>query len=102
MRDMIKWKPFNTLLKNNDIDEILKEKEKIDKPIISKDRIVLIDYTLKEAIHKGKRIEIKYWNNNSLIYVSGNIDKIDTNLKYILVNGRRMYFKNIINMKVID
>ena len=91
----MKCKPFNTLLKNNDIDEILKEKEKIDKPIISKDRIKEIDYTLKEAIAYNKTIEIKYWNTNSLKYITGNIDKIDINLKYILINNKRMHFLNI-------
>lgn len=102
MREMIKWKPFNTLLKNNDIDLILKEKEKMNKPIISKDRINEIDYVLKEAISYNKTIEVKYWNAGSLKYVTGVINKINTNEKYILINNRRMYFKNIINIKIIN
>ena len=39
MRGMIKWKPFNSLLKENDILEIEKNKTLITKPVIMEDKI---------------------------------------------------------------
>ena len=38
-RKMIKWKPFNTLLKYKDILEIEKKRQLVDKPVIMEDRI---------------------------------------------------------------
>ena len=101
MRGMIKWEPFNTLLKSSDINDILKEKNKMVKPIISKDKINEINYILKYALQYNNKIEIKYWNRDSLIYVTGVITKIDINQKYILVDNKRMYFKNVINIKIV-
>ena len=48
MRGMIKWKPFNTLLNNRDINEIIMIRNKVEKPIIMEDRITEIDNLLKD------------------------------------------------------
>ena len=101
MRDMVKWKPFNTLLKNGDIDLIEKEKSIVTKPIITKDKILEIDYTLKEAIKFNKTIEIKYFHINRILYISGIITKINVNEKYIFINNKKIYFKEIINVHLI-
>ena len=102
MRGMIKWKPFNSLLNNKDYEDIEKKRNIITKPSIAKDKIIEIDYILKESIKYKKMVEIKYFSVNDLKYTRGTIEKLDTYEKYILINKTRIYFKNIINLKIIN
>lgn len=99
MRGMIKWKPFNSLFSNKDINNIINSRFKQTKPTIMEDKINEINYTLYNAITFNKEIQIKYWHINILKIINGKIDKINTNEKYILINKTRIYFKNLINIK---
>ena len=56
MRGMIKWKPFNSLLNKNDIQEIIKKKTLIQKPIIMEDKILEINNTLIESINNNSNV----------------------------------------------
>lgn len=102
MRGMIKWKPFNTLLNNRDINEIIMIRNKVEKPIIMEDRINEIDNLLKVAINENKEIKVKYFDKGELKYINGNIRKINTIEKYILINSIRIYFKNLIKVDIIN
>lgn len=102
MRDMIKWKPFNTLLNNRDINEIIMIRNKVEKPIIMEDRISEIDNLLKVAIKENKEIKVKYFDKGELKYINGNIRNINTIEKYILINSIRIYFKNLIKVDIIN
>ena len=88
MRGMIKWKPFNALLNNTDINDILKKRNMITNPIIMEDRIIEIDNLLKIAINENKIIKIKYFDKGKLKYISGNIRNINLIEKYILISSR--------------
>ena len=102
MRGMIKWQPFNSILNYSDFDDILKSRNKIVKPIISKDRIIEIDFSIKEALANNEIVEVKYFKFSSLKYTQGVIEKVDIYEKYILVNKTRIYFKDIIDLKIKD
>lgn len=102
MRGMIKWKPFNTLLNNRDINEIIMIRNKVEKPIIMEDRISEIDNLLKVAINENKEIRVKYFDKGELKYINGNIRNINTIEKYILINSIRIYFKNLIRVDIIN
>ncbi len=102
MRGMIKWKPFNALLNNRDINDILKKRNMITKPIIMEDRIIEIDNLLKIAINENKIIKIKYFDKGKLKYISGNIRNINLIEKYILISSTRIYFKNLIKVEIIN
>lgn len=102
MRRMIKWKPFNTLLNNRDINEIIMIRNKVEKPIIMEDRISEIDNLLKVAIKENKEIKVKYFDKGELKYINGNIRNINTIEKYILINSIRIYFKNLIKVDIIN
>ncbi len=102
MRGMIKWKPFNTLLNNRDINEIIMIRNKVEKPIIMEDRITEIDNLLKVAIKENKEIKVKYFDKGELKYINGNIRNINTIEKYILINSIRIYFKNLIKVDIIN
>ena len=102
MRGMIKWKPFNTLLNNRDINEIIMIRNKVEKPIIMEDRITEIDNLLKVAINENKEIRVKYFDKGELKYINGNIRNINTIEKYILINSIRIYFKSLIKVDIIN
>ena len=46
MRGMIKWKPFNSLLKDSDIYELERQKMLVSKPIIMEDIVIYINYII--------------------------------------------------------
>lgn len=101
MRGMIKWKPFSTLLTNNDIKEIAKSKLLTDKPNLMEDKINELNDIIKTSIHNNLEIEVKYWSINTLKLTIGKIEKINKIEKYILINRTRIYFKNIININIL-
>jgi len=101
MRGMIKWKPFNSLLNKNDIQEILKKKALIQRPIIMEDKIIEINNTLIESINNNLKVEITYFNKGLLNKQIGIIEKINKIDKYILINKKRIYFKNLININFL-
>lgn len=102
MRGMVKWQPFNSILNYSDFDDIISSRNKVSKPIISKDRIIEIDFNIKEALRNNDEVEIKYFKFNSLKYIYGYIEKVNIQEKYILVSNTRIYFKDIINLKIKD
>lgn len=99
MRGMIKWKPFNSLLSNKDIKDIINSRFKQKKPILMEDKINEINIFLSNAINFNLEIQIKYWHINTIKTINGKIEKINTNENYILINKTRIYFKNLINIK---
>ena len=64
-RKMVKWKPFNTLLKYKDILDIERNRSLIDKPVIMEDRIIKIDNILKDA-NENTLVKVKYFNKGVL------------------------------------
>ena len=99
-RKMVKWKPFNTLLKYKDILDIERNRSLIDKPVIMEDRIIKIDNILKDA-NENTLVKVKYFNKRILFYITGNIKKVNEIEKYILINNTRIYYKNLIDIEVI-
>lgn len=101
MRGMIKWKPFNSLLKDNDIFEIERKKMLVSKPIIMEDRINLINDIIKEAVSSDLDVSILFFYHGMLRKVNGKIDKVNVYEKYILINKARIYFKNLIDVSIV-
>jgi len=99
-RKMIKWKPFNTLLKYKDILDIERNRNLIDKPVIMEDRIIKIDNILKD-VNENTLVKVKYFNKGVLFYITGNIKNVNEIEKYILINNTRIYYKNLIDIEVI-
>lgn len=99
-RKMIKWKPFNTLLKYKDILDIERNRSLIDKPVIMEDRIIKIDNILKD-VNENTLVKVKYFNKGVLFYITGKIKKVNEIEKYILINNTRIYYKNLIDIEVI-
>lgn len=102
MRGMEKWKPFNTILNNNDIKDVLEKRKQVSKPIIMEDRIIEINETLKLSLDNYKNVNVKYYNKGYLKEVTGTVSKANIIEKYILIDSTRIYFKNIIKIYIID
>lgn len=73
-RKMVKWKPFNTLLKYKDILDIERNRNLIDKPVIMEDRITKIDKILKD-VNENTLVKVKYFNKGILFYITGKYKK---------------------------
>ena len=99
-RKMVKWKPFNTLLKYKDILDIERNRNLIDKPVIMEDRIIKIDNILKN-VNENTLVKVKYFNKGILFYITGNIKNVNEIEKYILINNTRIYYKNLIDIEII-
>ena len=99
-RKMVKWKPFNTLLKYKDILDIERNRSLIDKPVIMEDRIIKIDNILKDA-NENTLVKVKYFNKGVLFYITGNIKNVNEIEKYILIDRFRIYFRELIKIEVI-
>ena len=100
-RKMIKWKPFNTLLKYKDILEIEKKRQLVDKPVIMEDRIYEINDVLK-SVNSSTLVRVKYFNKGMLLYKEGYVIKIDTREKHSLIDKFRRYFKDLIKIEIIQ
>lgn len=102
MRGMEKWKPFNAILNDNDIKDVLEKRKQVSKPIIMEDRIIEINETLKLSLDNYKNVNVKYYNKGYLKEVTGMVSKANIIEKYILIDSTRIYFKNIIKIYIID
>ena len=69
-RKMIKWEPFNSVISSSKmIKDVLKEKEKIKKPILSEEQLLLINNQILEYFQTKEQVQ----NGNQPI------DEIDRN-----------------------
>lgn len=101
MRGMIKWKPFNSLLKDSDILDIERKKMLESRPIIMEDRINSIDETIREAISNKLDVSVLFFSHGMLKRFNGKILEVNVYEKYILISKTRIYFKNLIDLQVL-
>lgn len=99
-RKMIKWQPFNSLMNPNKvINEILYEKEKIKKPVLSTDQLVILQQKIILAYESNIEVNITYYNNGYLKNKTGIIKTIDrTNHKIIFDNNQYLYLDTVIDI----
>ena len=99
MRKMIKWKPFYSIKGlDNIIYENTLQNSKITKPTILNSEV--INYNLQTAINENLKIIIKYFDYGFLKIIEGKIEKIDLIYKYLIIDSKRIYFKNIITLDI--
>lgn len=99
-RGMIKWQPFNSLINGNEvINSILKEKEKIKKPIISEEEKNEIEAKIIDAYFTQIIVNITYFKNGNLTKVEGRIKKIDQVYKLVYLNELKLLFNQIISIE---
>ncbi len=97
---MNKWMPFNAVCDGTSlVDEIINEKSKIRKTILSEDQLNTIQEKILDSFNSKELINIKYYMNNRIYEIDSIIKKIDDINKLIeLKNGKKLSFSQILNI----
>ena len=95
--------PFNAVCDGTClVDEIIYEKSKIRKPILSEDQLEKIESIIKEAYFNKDYIIIYYYINGTILNKKIKIKSIDYNKKQIILSDNtNIYYKQIVNVKNI-
>ena len=98
-RGMIKWAPFASVIDSNIlVNEILEEKEKINKPILTDDRYINIEDDILYSYKNNEYINIEYFKNGKICKIKEKVYKIDTFSKQIILSNKtKLNFNIIIN-----
>ena len=96
-RGMVKWAPFNSVINGNDVKKVLNDKKnKISKPNLSEEQIEEIENSIINAYSNKTSTTIIYYYSNKFIQINGIITKLDPINKRIFINGKYLYFNNIV------
>lgn len=95
-----KWNPFNAVAPGGYmVNEVLKEKNKIEMPVLSDDQKMEIQEKIVDAYNNQEIIKIKYFRAGRLYITEGKIEKIDINAHKIVLNGGfTVFFSQIIEI----
>ena len=101
-RGMIKWLPFASVVNPNElVNNIMKEKNKISKPILSEDELKEIENSILTSFECKNTIEIYYYKNGYIYKEEGIIKQIDIQKKLILLsNNIKITFNTIIKTNI--
>lgn len=98
-RNMIKWMPFNSVSNGKElITDILYEKSKIVKPILSEEQTMQIEKSIINAFYEHKKIKIDFYYNGNIYSCESNIKKIDFIHHKIYFNNKTLIFEQILNI----
>ena len=83
-----KWNPFNAVAPGvYMVNEVLKEKNKMEMPVLSDDQKMGIQERIFEAYNNQEIINITYFKAGNMYNIEGIIEKIDVNSKKIVIKG---------------
>ena len=99
-RGVIKWQPFESLAPSKKmIENILYEKNKIKKPILSIEQQQEIEEKLVEAFYEQTKITLKIYKNGYIITTTSFIETIDSTYKKIILSNKdKILFKQIVKV----
>ena len=101
-RGIIKWQPFNSVAPSKEtINRLTKERQKINKPILSEEQLENIQNNLLEAYNNGIKTRIEYFKNGIIFKAYQFIKQIDfDHSQIILADNIRIYFNQIIKITI--
>jgi hypothetical protein len=83
-----KWNPFNAVAPGGYmVKEVMKEKNKVEMPILSDDQKMAIQERLFEAFNNQEMVNIRYFKGGNMYNIEGFIEKIDQNTRKIIINS---------------
>lgn len=98
-----KWAPFNSVINGKIlVNELLKEKTKINKPTLSEDQIEVLNEKIFEAYTNHSKIKLSVFKNMNIIELIGYINNINHIKKCITFNNSYIYLNQIININNIN
>lgn len=84
-RTMVKWQPFASLpTQYEGIRDLIEEKNKLPRPILSDDQKEEISRVLQEALETQKTVHFTYYKNGMHLNEMGEIHKIDLHTNTIV------------------
>lgn len=103
-RNEIKWLPFNSLIRANDVIKELQTKRNYKQmPILSEDELQNIEVMIKKAFHTKEKIQVIYFWQNNYYTKLGIIIKISTNNQQIFFDDHTsLYFEQILKIKLFS
>ena len=100
-RGMMMYLPYKSLIdQESSLAKILKKKKKIDKPLIASEEAEQIDLILRN--YNKEEVIVSYWLDGYIYKESGVIFRIDATFKYLLINGIKVPFKNLVGLSLIE
>ena len=97
-----KWAPFNSVINGNIlVNELLKNKKKINKPTLSEDQIELLNEKIYEAYTNHIKVKLSIFKDMNIYEINGYINNINTTNKSITFNNSYIYLNQIIAIKNI-
>ena len=97
-----KWAPFSSVIDGKIlVNELLKDKAKINKPTLSEDQIIILNEKIFEAYTNHQKIKLSIFKNMNIIELEGFINNINPTKKYITLNNSYIFFNQIINISNI-
>lgn len=98
-RGMIKWQPFNAVASGSYmINDVLKNKYKIDMPTLSEDQQIELQEKILSAYQTQEKVLIKYFKRGKIYEEEGLIEYIDKNNRNIVINNLKVFFVQIIEI----
>ena len=94
-----KWNPFNAVAPGGMmVNEVLREKNKIDMPVLSEDQKLELQNKMFEAFYNQETIKVKYFKAGKVYIKEGIITNIDQNSHKIVLNSEfPVFFSQIID-----
>lgn len=100
-RGLIKWLPFDALTGfKQAVYELKNKRLKPSKPILSEDQLAIMNYQVSTALKFQKSISIYVYKNDSIIYVTGSIRKLDMVKRQLQVNNYWYPLDTILSLEV--
>lgn len=96
-RGMVKWIPFKSLNEQESFLRKMRErKNRVNRPLISSDKAKSINDAL--CSYKGEAISMRYFDKGHIVSENGFIQGIDALGKIVLFEGKRILFKDILDI----
>lgn len=100
-RGMKKFLPFASLKEQAiTLHQMEKEKQKVDKPLLSEDDKIEINSVLTE--YYGQNVIIFYYASGYIKKEKGPIKKIDPLYKCLYINDLKITFTNLLKIETLD
>ena len=99
-RGMMKWAPFQSLVEQaTSLAMMRRTKSKIEKPLVSNDQAEEINE--RRVYHNQQAVRAQYWEDGYLYEKEGIISKIDGIFRFLILEGKKISFSNLIRLVLI-
>lgn len=103
-RNQIKWVPFNSVINGKYIvNSIEKEKNKINKPILSEEQIYTYEEMIKESMINIIDLLFNIYSGGYIKEIKGTVLNINSTLnKILLSNNVTIFFCEIVKIRYLN